>query len=382
MRIKNMIFSKIAVLGLIISNPLGVAGQGYTLPTVWPSTDQNKMISGDLLTAPLVADAMAKVNAVVPAQYLNIPPAKYISGSTVKYNSDPVANCYWPNNLCIRATDTANWKADIHSCPDANAWGLTYDDGPTVSANADDTGGIRDALESANLKATFFVVGSNAIQFPEEVNVTHQSGNQIALHTWTHHPMTSLTNEQIVAELKYNEAIIYKAAGVLPIYFRPPYGDIDDRVRAIVNALGYKIVIWTTSPNRDSTDADVTPSSDEKTSIENTVQSWFAAQPGFISLEHDISTFSSNLAVSIIQDIKAAGASFPLKPMPVGTCMHDANWYSNVGPVGVDSPPTTPAPKQPTGTNPSTPSTHSGATQSAGTQALYVILVGVVAANL
>ncbi|RKO83330.1 hypothetical protein BDK51DRAFT_2822, partial [Blyttiomyces helicus] len=69
-------------------------------------------------------------------------------------------------------------------------------------------------------------------------------------HTWTHHPITALTSEQLVAEIKYTEAIIYQTIGKVPLFFRPPYGDNDDRTRAIVAAMGYRTVVW----NYDSQD--------------------------------------------------------------------------------------------------------------------------------
>ncbi|RKO91550.1 hypothetical protein BDK51DRAFT_3710, partial [Blyttiomyces helicus] len=62
-------------------------------------------------------------------------------------------------------------------------------------------------------------------------------------HNWTHHPITALTSEQLVAQIKYNEAIIYKNIGTVPLFFRPPYGDNDDRTCAIVAAMGYRTVI-------------------------------------------------------------------------------------------------------------------------------------------
>lgn len=32
--------------------------------------------------------------------------------------------------------------------------------------------------------------------------------------------------------------------GVTPTCWRPPYGDVDDRIRAIANALGLRTIIW------------------------------------------------------------------------------------------------------------------------------------------
>ncbi|KNC99547.1 uncharacterized protein SPPG_04936 [Spizellomyces punctatus DAOM BR117] len=301
------------------------------MPKAWPALDQTVMIDGALLQDPLVTEALAHVQTVVPASILNLKPSTYISGSTVTYLEDSAATCYWPANQCTRGTN-ANFKPDIVTCPSANTWGITYDDGPTVNlvngAHKSDTGEIRTTLDKMGLKATFFVCGTGVRTYPSEVKASYDSGHQIASHTWTHHPLTSLTNAQIVAELKYTEAAIYQAIGQVPTHFRPPYGDIDDRVRAIVDALGYRTVLWTTNPVRDSEDASVTPSTAAGTQVLNTVKTWGVAQPGFISLEHDITTFTSSVAVDVLNWVASVGASFPLKIQPINQCIGESGYWA------------------------------------------------------
>jgi peptidoglycan/xylan/chitin deacetylase (PgdA/CDA1 family) len=316
------------------------------IPASFPTIDQTVMISGNFLTVPLVADALAHVVSVVSPAILAIPPSKFVSGATTTYDATAAeANCYWPANLCTRSSDTADYKADITVCPNDNDWGVTYDDGPTVdAAGKAGTAELLTALKDANVKATFFMVGSNAMQFPSVLNDAHTAGHQIAAHTWTHHPLTALSNAQIVAEFKYTEAVIFQATGVVPVYFRPPYGDIDDRVRAIATALGYRTVVWTTTPDRDSADADTTDLSAASSSkLLATVETWFTPQKGFISLEHDISTFTTALGIQILAAVKAAGATFPLKPQAIGTCegLTPAQWYSYPAAVNVTANTTT-----------------------------------------
>ncbi|KAI9001688.1 hypothetical protein BC832DRAFT_522053, partial [Gaertneriomyces semiglobifer] len=177
----------------------------------------------------------------------------------------------------------------IVECDGQGEWGLTYDDGPSSATNppGDDTTEILDLLTDLDYHATFFVCGVPVGYFPAVLRETYRRGHHIASHTWSHHPLTSLTNAEIVAELKYTESIIYETIGVVVKVFRPPYGDIDDRVRAIASALGYTAVMWTTDPVRDSNDASVTPSDANKQEIVERVKTWNAPGKGFISLEHD-----------------------------------------------------------------------------------------------
>ncbi len=61
---------------------------------------------------------------------------------------------------------------------------------------------------------------------------------------WSHGYMTSLTNEQAFAELYFTKKLIHAVLGVTVTCWRPPYGDVDDRIRWIAHALGLATVIW------------------------------------------------------------------------------------------------------------------------------------------
>jgi peptidoglycan/xylan/chitin deacetylase (PgdA/CDA1 family) len=76
-------------------------------------------------------------------------------------------------------------------------------------------------LDKTNTKATFFMVGGQVVKFPDLTLRAYKAGHELAMHTWSHNYMTSLTNEQIVAELKWNELVIKEVTGVSPRFFRP-----------------------------------------------------------------------------------------------------------------------------------------------------------------
>ena len=58
--------------------------------------------------------------------------------------------------------------------------------------------------------------------------------------------MTTLSNEQVLGELGWTMELIHNSTGGrLPKYWRPPFGDSDERVRAIAKEIfGLRTVIW------------------------------------------------------------------------------------------------------------------------------------------
>jgi peptidoglycan/xylan/chitin deacetylase (PgdA/CDA1 family) len=123
--------------------------------------------------------------------------------------------CWWTCGGCTR-------NEDISECPEPKTWGLTYDDGPAFYTTE-----LLSYLDQQKLKSTFFVVGSRCISFPATLQYEYIDGHQIAVHTWSHPSLTTLTNEQIIAEFGWTKKVIFDVTGVTPNMFRPPYGDIE-----------------------------------------------------------------------------------------------------------------------------------------------------------
>lgn len=89
-----------------------------------------------------------------------------------------------------------------------------------------------------------FYIGSNVMNHPLEAQRALADGHEICVHTWSHPYMTATTSEQAFAELYYTMQAIKLVVGVTPTCWRPPYGDVDDRIRAIAKGLGLKAVLW------------------------------------------------------------------------------------------------------------------------------------------
>lgn len=56
--------------------------------------------------------------------------------------------------------------------------------------------------------------------------------------------MTALTDDQAFAELYYTIKIIKDVMGITVTCWRPPYGDVDDRIRAIAQSIGLRTYMW------------------------------------------------------------------------------------------------------------------------------------------
>ncbi|KAG0229162.1 chitin deacetylase [Actinomortierella wolfii] len=230
-------------------------------------------------------------------------------------NTLPKDQCWWTCQKCEN-------PSDIVTCPTPGTWGLTYDDGPSPNSTQ-----LYDVLKQHNQKATLFIVGSRAISYPNILKRAYQEGHHIAIHTWSHSSMTSLTNEQIVAELKWTEKAIFDVIGVTPLYWRPPFGDVDNRVRDIATQLGFKTAIWT--QGFDTDDWNIPAKTATYESVVNTFKSWLTKIPtmstGFIVLEHDL--FPEEVNVSVNGILPVAFQTKGLKMQPIPQCIGDAKPY-------------------------------------------------------
>ncbi|KAI7901820.1 uncharacterized protein BX663DRAFT_436679 [Cokeromyces recurvatus] len=219
-------------------------------------------------------------------------------------STDGVDNyCNWSKSGCLGDS--------ISDCP-KGIWGLTYDDGPSDVSPI-----LYDFLKTTNQKATLFMIGANVVKYPEIVKRAFDEGHELAIHTWSHNFMTTLTNEQIVAELKWTELAIKEVTGFSPRFFRPPYGDIDNRVRDIATALGFKSVIWDHDTN-DWMLGENAPGFKAEW-IDGNFTEWIAeaatATTGGLSLEHDIQKVTVDAAIKNLPGLQKA-----YKVVTVGEC--------------------------------------------------------------
>lgn len=125
-------------------------------------------------------------------------------------------------------------------CGEEKKVALTFD----AAWGADKTLKILEILEKYDVKATFFLVGFWLDKYPEETKAIAESGCEIGNHSNNHLQMSKLSEEKITEELNYVNDKVYELTGKKPTYFRPPFGDYDNKLIETAEELGLQTIQW------------------------------------------------------------------------------------------------------------------------------------------
>ncbi|KAG5647489.1 hypothetical protein DXG03_009425 [Asterophora parasitica] len=196
---------------------------------------------------------------------------------------------------------------------------------PDIKPTADGSN-LLNYLTEKKILATFFVVGSRVIERPNVLLEEYMAGHEISVHTWSHRPLTSLTTEQVVAELGWTRHAIRTILGVTPTTMRPPFGDIDDRVRAIAMAMGLTPIMWTRTPDGGQFDTNdwrvaggLVSGQDSFGTFQRILTNATAIDSGFIVLQHDLYELTVDLAIGYTLNA-ALNHNPSFKLLPIGQC--------------------------------------------------------------
>ena len=189
---------------------------------------------------------------------------------------------------------------------------LTFDDRPSKSVTIP----ILDILKQNNVKATFFVLGSNAERYPEIVKRAYQEGHYIANHSFTHVYSNIYSSPQAVLD-EYNrtEIAIKNAIGDQTYnsrVFRFPggtsggkYANIKAEAVNLLNQNNVAHLDW----NALTADA---AGLDNVNDMMNYVETTMGNKNSVVILMHDIGTKKSTyeLLPQLIQALKEKGYVF------------------------------------------------------------------------
>jgi len=174
---------------------------------------------------------------------------------------------------------------------------LTFDDGPHPEL----TPQLLDILRHHGVRATFYVIGRNVQAYPEIARRIVSEGHEIANHSWSHPSLTGLGAARLHKEIAGTSEVIQRVTGRRPTNMRPPYGAINDRVRAAMfRDHGLDVIMWSVDPL------------DWKRPGAEVVRQRLVegAKPGGILLAHDIHPGTIEAMSGTIGDLKAKGYGF------------------------------------------------------------------------
>jgi peptidoglycan/xylan/chitin deacetylase (PgdA/CDA1 family) len=244
---------------------------------------------------------------------------------------------YCSNGICRLITGEFFHKArgmpvDLHvNCKKNNQYALTFDDGPSKHYPL-----LLEILKRNNVKATFFIVGSNLNNaearewFRQAVTENHFMAN----HTFNHDDLTTLDEEKIVVTIEKTRNAMIKAIYPNPDngqqdltkkrliasskMVRPPSGNIDMFVDKVLKAHGYTSVRW----NADRYDWNM-PGNDAKTTeillnrvrqqldfIADAKVNGFVFNQSFLDLNHDWQPTTVDAIQDLISLVKSRGYEF------------------------------------------------------------------------
>jgi peptidoglycan-N-acetylglucosamine deacetylase len=124
---------------------------------------------------------------------------------------------------------------------------LSFDDGPYPVQ----TPLLLDVLHDLDVKATFFLIGDDAEQFPELTARIARDGNEIANHTLTHPAhFEALSAAEVREELLGGADVLerYVHDPAIRTMMRPPHGRFTEQTVLAAQAAGYNVILWNEDP--------------------------------------------------------------------------------------------------------------------------------------
>lgn len=176
---------------------------------------------------------------------------------------------------------------------DSKKIAITFDDGPHPYY----TEQLLDGLKERGVKATFFVTGMHAEQYPEVIQRMSEEGHLIGNHTYSHLQLSNGNSEVFKEELIRTNEAIEQLTGQEVQYVRPPYGTWDKKFEKELNMFP---VLWTVDP--------LDWCSDNVSGIVQKVIS--KVKENAIILMHDEYKSTVTAALQIIDELREQGYEF------------------------------------------------------------------------
>lgn len=171
---------------------------------------------------------------------------------------------------------------------------ITFDDGPAGETTAQ----VLDVLKANDVKATFFCIGRQMEQFPEQFKQMVEEGHLVGNHSYSHHVLFDLfSRKRMLEELAATDAIAERLIGKRLQFFRPPYGVTTPKLAKAISIRGYHTIGWNIRT------MDTVIDSDQQ--LVKKVLGRVA--PGAIILFHDTQAVTLQSLQTLIEEIRKRG---------------------------------------------------------------------------
>ncbi|WNO07625.1 polysaccharide deacetylase family protein [Teredinibacter sp. KSP-S5-2] len=117
---------------------------------------------------------------------------------------------------------------------------LTFDDGPSLNSLI-----VSDILKEQNAKATFFLIGSQLLKYPDIARYLQEEGHELGNHSLNHdHAGGWSVDDFWSRSTGETQNIFNKTFNQIPVLFRPPFGEISEEQIVFLKAKGIKTIFW------------------------------------------------------------------------------------------------------------------------------------------
>ena len=155
--------------------------------------------------------------------------------------------------LALGAAAWVGWAWLPHLLTPACAWrgpggiprlALTFDDGP----DPEWTPRLLDALGTAGVRGTFFLIGERAARAPGLVRRMVSEGHEVGNHSWSHRSLWLCGPRATAEQIRRAHDRLGDLTGAAPRHFRPPWGMVNAAMFPILRRLGERCVFWSIQP--------------------------------------------------------------------------------------------------------------------------------------
>lgn len=140
--------------------------------------------------------------------------------------------------LCVPISAEVEYYRSVKT--DTMQIAITFDDGPHPHL----TQRILDILDRYSVKATFFMVGVNVVNYPDVAREVLARGHEVGNHTYSHDRLKNLSVEAIEREIGLCEDALEELCEYRPHLFRPPQGAVSTFVENCTDHNDYTMVLW------------------------------------------------------------------------------------------------------------------------------------------